>query len=76
MKVKSTLAATLLTLVLAVPSWGGNIGSPGGSPTPPSPPPTTVGNIGSPGAPMPEDICSAEVNSTLVNILIAMLSLI
>jgi hypothetical protein len=25
---------------------------------------------------MPEDICSAEVNSTLVNILIAMLSLI
>jgi hypothetical protein len=73
MKVKSTLAATLLTLVFAVPSLGGNIGSPGGTP----PPPTTVGNIGSPGSSMSTDISSAELDSSeLVNILIAMLSLI
>ena len=60
-KMKSTLAATLLTLVLAVPALAGNIGSPGGTPPPPAPPPTSrmrkhrfawltsAGELGSPG---------------------------
>ena len=37
-KTKSTLAATFLTLVLAVPSWAGIMDSPGGSLPPPPPP--------------------------------------
>jgi len=61
-KMKSTVAAAFLTLVLAVPALAGNIGSPGYVPPPPPP----NGNIGSPGSPVPE----------LVEILIAVLSLI
>jgi hypothetical protein len=61
-KMKSKLAATFLTLVLTVPAVAGNIGTPGG--TPPPPPPTE---------------CVSDVSASspvLVNILIALLSLI
>ncbi len=40
-KMKSTLAATFLTLVLAVPALAGDIGGPAGTPPPPSPPPAS-----------------------------------
>jgi hypothetical protein len=77
-KMKSTLAATLLTLVFAVPALGGNIGSPGGTPTPPPPPPLTEsGNIGSPGSPDPVGANSAPLSSKLlVDILTGLLYLI
>ena len=66
-KIKSNLAATLLTLVLTVPALAGNIGSPGCTEPPPPPPSsTTSGNIGSPGSPA----------HALVDLLIAVLSLI
>jgi len=59
-KMKSTLAATFLTLVLAVPALAGNIGTPGATPPPPPPPPEceTISPIG------------------LIDILLAVLSLI
>jgi hypothetical protein len=65
-KIKSNLAATVLTLLLTVPALAGNIGSPGCTEPPPPPPSTTSGNIGSPGSPAP----------ALVDFLIAVLSLI
>ena len=65
-KIKSTVAATFLTVVLAVPALAGNIGSPGYVPPPPPPSEPTCGNIGSPGSPVPE----------LIDFLIAVLSLI
>jgi hypothetical protein len=76
---KSTLAATLLTVVFAVPALGGNIGSPGGTPTPPPPPPplTESGNIGSPGLPAPVDANSVPLSSqVLVDILTGLLFLL
>lgn len=70
---KSTLAATFLTLVLTVPAWGGNIGSPGATPPPPttsesisSSDSTACGNIGSPGL----------TSSALVDILITVVFVI
>ncbi|MCM3902095.1 MAG: hypothetical protein ND866_10345 [Pyrinomonadaceae bacterium] len=75
-RMKSTLAATLLTLVLAVPALAGNIGSPGGTPPPPAPPPSTCGNIGSPGSAALGNLVSPGLNPTLVEILLAVLSLI
>ena len=74
-KMKSTLAATFLTVILAVPALGGVIGSPGGSPPPPPPPvadattsagPAISGEMGTPGL----------VSRSLVDILMAVLSLI
>jgi hypothetical protein len=73
-KTKSTLAATLLTLVLAVPSLAGVIGSPAS--TPPPPPPTVEGSgiTGSSGLQAPQS--SPELSSQmLIDILIAALSL-
>lgn len=60
-KMKSTLAATFLTLVLTIPALAGVIGSPGGTPPPP-PPPDTSGNISTP--------------DFAVNIYLALLSLV
>lgn len=78
-RIKSTLGATFLTLILAVPALAGNIGTPGGTPPPP-PPPTTSGNIGTPGGipPPPPPPTTSGIISTpgLIDILIAMLSLI
>jgi hypothetical protein len=72
-KMKSTLAATLLTLVFAFPTLGGNIGSPGS--TPPPPPPSSEEG-GNPGAEAPADMSSAALSSpVIVDILIALLSL-
>ncbi|MBA3355898.1 MAG: hypothetical protein H0U18_08160 [Pyrinomonadaceae bacterium] len=45
-KMKSTLAATFLTLILIVPALAGQIGTPG---IPPPPPPAEQGQIGTPG---------------------------
>jgi len=59
-KMKSTLAATVITLILTVPALAGNIGTPGCTP----PPPTAC-----------ESVVSAS-STGLVNILIAVLSLI
>ncbi|MFN2510378.1 MAG: hypothetical protein ABR568_02910 [Pyrinomonadaceae bacterium] len=74
-KMKSTLAATFLTLVLAFPSLGGVIGSPGGTPPPPPPPPITETN--SAGSVLPgETGTPGLVTSSLVDILMAVLSLI
>ncbi|CAN5789185.1 hypothetical protein BH18ACI4_BH18ACI4_15100 [soil metagenome] len=70
-KMKSTLAATVLTVVLAVPALASDIDTPGGTPPPP-PPTTTSGNIGSPGVSAPGNIGSPG----LFDILIAVLSLI
>ncbi len=83
-KMKSTLAATLLTLVFAFPSMGGNIGSPGGTPPPPPPPTTTIegGTNGLPGSPVPAGGVPVGQNPagvsapTLVDILMAVLSLL
>jgi hypothetical protein len=75
-KLKSTLAATLLTLVLAFPSLGGVIGSPGGTPPPPPPPPIAE-TICSPGLLGPgETDTSGLVTTSLIDILMAVLSLI
>lgn len=60
-KLKSTLAATLLSLALTITASAGNISSPGVT-DPPPPPPATSGNISSPG-------CA-------VNIYLALLSLV
>ncbi len=60
-KMKSTLAATFLSLILTVPALAGVIGTPGATPPPP-PPPTAPGNISSPGF--------------AVNIYLALLSLV
>ena len=46
-KIKTTLAATFLTVVLTVPALAGNIGSPGATPPPPQPP--AVETTGLPG---------------------------
>ena len=68
-KMKSNLAATLLTLVFAVPGLAGNIGSPGSSPPPPPPPTTSVAT--------PGDMDSQLLNSPeLVDILLSMLWLL
>jgi hypothetical protein len=74
-KLKSTLAATFLTLVLAVPALAGNIGTPGS--TPPPPPPDPCETIDSTGSSAPGDEGSLElISSELVDVLIAVLSLI
>lgn len=76
-KMKSALAATFLTLALVAPGLAGNIGSPGYTPPPPPPPETTTGNIGSPGFPEPGDVVSSELTSPeIINILIALMSLL
>lgn len=76
-KMKSTLAATVLTLVLTAPALAGNIGTPGATPPPPPPPPAAEsGNIGTPGSPTLGNMSSAASSSpTLVDILIAVFSL-
>lgn len=71
MKIKTTLAATFLTVVLTVPALAGNIGSPGATPPPP-PPPAVEEPIGLPGGPDSGDLCSPE----LINLLITVLSFI
>lgn len=60
-KLKSTLAATLLSLALTITASAGNISSPGVT-DPPPPPPNEEGNISSPGSP------------EIVQILLALLS--
>lgn len=60
-KMKSTLAATFLTLILIVPALAGQIGTPGLT-IPPPPPPDATGQIGTPG-------CA-------VNLYLALLSLV
>jgi hypothetical protein len=61
-KLKSTLAATLLSLALTITASAGNISSPGVTDPPPPPPSSAEGNISSPGSPV------------LVEILLAVLS--
>ena len=51
-KLKSTLAATLLSLALTITASAGNISSPGVTDPPPPPSPTADGNISSPGSPV------------------------
>lgn len=74
-KMKPTMAATLLTLVLAIPVLAGNIGSPGGTPPPPPPPPT-IENMCPATPPTQGASGSAEMRSRLVDIVIAVLSMI
>ncbi len=75
-EMKSTLAATFLTLVLAFPTLGGVIGSPGGTPPPPPPPPVTE-TTSSPSSIVPgETGTPGLVTYSLVDILMAVLSLI
>jgi len=50
-KLKSTLAATILTLVLTVPAIAEDIGGTE-IPDPPPPPPPVTGQIGTPGCPI------------------------
>jgi hypothetical protein len=73
-KMKSTLAATFLTLVLTVPALAGQIGSPGA--TPPPPPASdsceTIDSTGSTGDMESSGLISPE----FVDILLAVLSLI
>jgi hypothetical protein len=74
-KMKSTLTATFLTLVLAVPALAGNIGTPGG--TPPPPPPPACEETNSPSSPASGEMGTLRLSSpTLIDILIAVLSLI
>ncbi|MCM3873889.1 MAG: hypothetical protein ND895_24635 [Pyrinomonadaceae bacterium] len=76
-KMKSTLAATVLTLVLAVPTFAGVIQTPGGTPPPP-PPPTTEEEGGTPGTPSSQSAqaLNSDLSSEmLIDILIAVLSL-
>ena len=70
-KMKPTLAATFLTLVLTVPGLAGQIGSPGYTPPPPTPP------EGASCACSSSDMDSTGLISTeLFDILVAVLSLI
>lgn len=72
-KMKSTLTATFLTLVLAVPALAGNIGTPGYVPPPPPPPdPCETSSSPAPGGTGSLELSSSE----LIEILIAVLSLI
>ncbi|HET6645693.1 MAG TPA: hypothetical protein VFP47_16640 [Pyrinomonadaceae bacterium] len=70
-KIKATLAATLLTVVLTVPALAGNIGSPGATPPPP-PPPAIEETTGLPGGLDSGNLCSPE----LINLLFTVLSFI
>lgn len=70
-KIKTTLAATFLTVVLTVPALAGNIGSPGATPPPP-PQPAPEETIGLPGGPDSGNLCSPE----LINLLFTVLSFI
>ena len=75
-KTKSTLAATFLTLVLAVPSLAGIIGTPTNSDPPPPPPPLIEGGANTTGLPQAQVPGNAEPSSQmLVDILLAVLSL-
>jgi hypothetical protein len=75
-KMKSTLTATFLTLVLAVPALAGNIGTPGGTPPPPPPPPACE-ETSSPSSPAFGGMDTLGLSSPeLIDILIAVLSLI
>jgi hypothetical protein len=74
-KMKSTLTATFLTLVLAVPALAGNIGTPGG--TPPPPPPPACEETTSPSSPTFGGMDTLGLSSPgLIDILMAVLSLI
>lgn len=75
-KMNSTLAATFLSLVLAVPALGGVIGSPGYVPPPPPPAEeATCENSSSPDS--SADMDSTElISPELVDVLIALLFLI
>lgn len=76
-KMNSTLAATFLSLVLAVPALGGVIGSPGYVPPPPPPAEATYENSSSPDSSEPGDMDSTElISPELVDVLIALLFLI
>ena len=70
-KIKTTLAATFLTVVLTVPALAGNIGSPGAVPPPP-PQPAPEETIGLPVGPDSGNLCTPE----LINLLITALSFI
>jgi hypothetical protein len=70
-KMKPTLAATFLTLILTVPALAGQIGSPGYTPPPPPPPEPALCESSS------SDMDSTALISTeLFDILVAVLSLI
>lgn len=71
-KMKSTLAATFLSLVLAVPALGGVIGSPGYVPPPPPPAEEATCDSSSPDSSEPVGLISPE----LIDVLIALLYLI
>ena len=73
-RMKSKLAATLLTLAFAMPVSAGNIGSPGGS-TPPPPPPLPEGTVVNASAQTPEALGSLGLESSLIDILLAVISL-
>ncbi len=77
-KINSTLAATFLSLALAVPALGGVIGSPGYVPPPPPPAEeATCENSSSPDSSEPGDMDSTElISPELVDVLIALLFLI
>ena len=60
-KIKTTLAATFLTVVLTVPALAGNIGSPGATPPPPQPP--AVETTGLPGEPDSGNLCSPGLST-------------
>lgn len=70
-KLKTTLAATFLTVVLTVPALAGNIGSPGGT-VPPPPPPAPEETTGLPDGPDSGNLCSPD----LINLLFTVLSFI
>jgi hypothetical protein len=75
-KMKSTLAATLLTLVFAFPTVGGIINSPGSTPPPPPPTSTQDGGTGSPGSQLSNDLNSDDLSSAvIVDILTAVLAM-
>jgi hypothetical protein len=69
--IKTTLAATFLTVVLTIPALAGNIGSPGATPPPP-PPPAIEETTGLPGELDSGNLCSPE----LINLLFTVLSFI
>ena len=71
-KMKSTLAATFLTLVLAVPASAGVIGTPGGTPPPPPPPPQ-METCSSGSIALEETGTSELVSQSLIDILLAVL---
>jgi hypothetical protein len=70
-KMKSTLAATLLTLVLAVPAFSGNIDTPSGSTPPPPPPPVAEISASVPNSSVPGD--ASGLGTTIVDVLLAVL---